>query len=149
MKVYCNPFRTLLSTPCVQHCAPLFSTLQLNKFSSHYLCVAKIVFKSCWSSSDFNTCVFNHYAILFPSLSKSFKVITFCDHIMACQLVIEMQETHVWSLGQEEPLEEERATHSSILAWNLAWRIPWTEEPGGLQSMELKRVGSVWARTTI
>ena len=42
-----------------------------------------------------------------------------------------MQETQVRSLGQEDPLEEEMATHSSILAW----RIPWTEEPGGLQSM--------------
>ena len=42
-----------------------------------------------------------------------------------------MQETQVQFLGQEEPLEEGIATHSSILAW----RIPWTEEPGGLQSM--------------
>ena len=45
-----------------------------------------------------------------------------------------MQETWVQSLGQEEPLEEEMATHSSILAW----RIPWTEEPGGLLSMVLQ-----------
>ena len=44
-----------------------------------------------------------------------------------------MQETWVQSLGQEDPLEEVMATHSSILAW----RIPWTEEPGGLQSMRL------------
>ena len=42
-----------------------------------------------------------------------------------------MQETQVPSLGREGPLEKEMATHSSILAW----RIPWTEEPGGLQSM--------------
>ena len=48
-----------------------------------------------------------------------------------------MQETWVPSLGQEDPLENERATHSSILAW----RIPWTEEPGGLQSMGSQRVG--------
>ena len=41
-----------------------------------------------------------------------------------------MQEARVGSLGQEEPLQNEMATHSSILAW----RIPWTEEPGGLQS---------------
>ena len=47
-----------------------------------------------------------------------------------------MQETWVQSLGQEDPLEEEMATHSSILAW----RIPWTEEPGGLQSMVSQRV---------
>ena len=43
----------------------------------------------------------------------------------------ETQETRVQSLGQEDPLEEETTTHSSILAWE----IPWTEEPGGLQSM--------------
>ena len=42
-----------------------------------------------------------------------------------------VQETWVRSLGQEDPLEKEMATHSSIFAW----RIPWTEEPGGLQSM--------------
>ena len=47
------------------------------------------------------------------------------------------QEMQVWSLGQEDPLDKEKATHSSILAWT----IPWTEEPGGLLSMELKRVG--------
>ena len=48
-----------------------------------------------------------------------------------------MRETWVRSLGWEDPLEEGMATHSSILAW----RIPWAEEPEGLQSMELKRVG--------
>ena len=42
-----------------------------------------------------------------------------------------VQDTQVRSLGQEDPLEKGMATHSSILAW----RIPWTEEPGGLQSM--------------
>ena len=48
-----------------------------------------------------------------------------------------VQETQVRSLGWEDPLEKEMATHSSILAW----KISWTEEPGGLQSMGLKRVG--------
>ena len=48
-----------------------------------------------------------------------------------------MQETWVPSLGQEDPLEKEMATHSSILAW----RIPWTEDPDRLQSMGLQRVG--------
>ena len=48
-----------------------------------------------------------------------------------------MQETWVQSLGWEDLLEKEMATHSSILAW----RIPWTEDPGGLQSMESQRVG--------
>ena len=49
----------------------------------------------------------------------------------------ETQEPRVRSLGLEEPLEEEMATHSSILAW----KIPWTEEPGGSQAMDSQRVG--------
>ena len=48
-----------------------------------------------------------------------------------------MWETLVQSLGQEDPLEKEMATHSSTLAW----KIPWMEEPGGLQSMRSQRVG--------
>ena len=59
------------------------------------------------------------------------------DYIYGASLVAQMvknlpamQETRVRSLGQEDPLEKETATHSRILAW----RIPWTEEPGGLQS---------------
>ena len=50
----------------------------------------------------------------------------------------EMQETRIWSLGQEDALEKEMAIHSSTLAW----KIPWTEEPGRLQSqsMGLQRV---------
>ena len=55
--------------------------------------------------------------------------------------LLAMQETWVQFLGQEGPLEEKMATHSSILAW----RIPWTEEPGGLQSMGWQRVESNWA----
>ena len=47
-----------------------------------------------------------------------------------------MRETQAPSLSQEDPLEREMATHSSILAW----RIQWTEKPGGLQSMESQRV---------
>ena len=49
----------------------------------------------------------------------------------------ETQEIQVRSLGQEDPLEEEMAIYSSILAWN----IPWTEEPGRLQSMGSQKVG--------
>ena len=52
-----------------------------------------------------------------------------------------MLETWVRSLGREDPLEKEMATHSSILAW----RIPWREEPGGLQSMGSQRVRHDWA----
>ena len=51
-----------------------------------------------------------------------------------------MQESWVWSLGQEDPLEEEMATYSNILAWE----VPQTEEPGQIQSMMLQRVGHNW-----
>ena len=51
--------------------------------------------------------------------------------------LLAMWEVWVQSLGQEDPLEKEMVTHSSILAW----RIPWTEEPGRLQSMGLQRLG--------
>ena len=53
----------------------------------------------------------------------------------------ETEEIWIQSLGQEDPLEEEMATHSSILAWE----IPWTEKGDGLQSMGLQRVGLDWA----
>ena len=49
----------------------------------------------------------------------------------------EVQEMQVWPLGWEDPLEEGMATHSSILAW----RTPWKEKPGGLQSKESQRIG--------
>ena len=51
-----------------------------------------------------------------------------------------MQMTQVKSLGQEDPLENRMATHSNILAW----KIPWTEDPGGLQFMGLQRTGHDW-----
>ena len=51
-----------------------------------------------------------------------------------------MRETEVWSLGQEDPLKNEMATHSSTLAW----KIPWMEEPGRLQSMGSPGAGHDW-----
>ena len=56
-----------------------------------------------------------------------------------------MQETRVQFLGQEEPLEKGMAPHSSTLAW----RIPWTEEPGRLQPMGSQRVGHDWVTNTL
>ena len=53
----------------------------------------------------------------------------------------EVQETQVWSLGWEDPMEKETETHSSILAW----KIPWTEQPGRLQSTGSQRVRHNWA----
>ena len=59
-------------------------------------------------------------------------------HVVAQRLkhLPAMRDTQVWTLGREDPLEKEMATHSSTLAW----RIPWTEEPGGLQSTGSQRV---------
>ena len=77
-------------------------------------------------------------------------MIGFRVHIMLSKASLEaqivknlpaMQETRVWPLGQEDPLEKGMAIHSSILAW----RIPWAEEPGGPQSMGSQRVGHDWA----
>ena len=68
------------------------------------------------------------------------KTVLYGDTSLVAQrvkLLPAMQETQVQSLGQEDPLEKEMATDSSILAW----RMPWTEEPGGLQSVGLQRVG--------
>ena len=58
--------------------------------------------------------------------------------------LLAMWETQVRFLSWEDPLELRMATHSSILAW----RIPWTEKPGGLQSMKLQRVGYDWVTNT-
>ena len=55
----------------------------------------------------------------------------------------ETEDTRVLSLGQEDPLEEGTATHSRILVW----RIPWTEQPGGLQSLGLQRVDTLFQDT--
>ena len=72
--------------------------------------------------------------------SYSFKSHLFIHALVVAQMVknlAAMQETWVRSSGWEDPLETVMATHSSILAW----RIPWTEEPGGPQSRESQRVG--------
>ena len=71
-----------------------------------------------------------------------------CYYCLLTSLVVQkvkrlpkMQETRVWSLVWEDPLEKKMATHSSILAW----KIPWTEEPGWLLSMGSQRVGHNWS----
>ena len=109
----------------------------------------------------------NHCASLYKSHYGSFCLISSCGHIegrnysshpslrlpMTCHapLVVSAvkspsatQETRVWSLDWEDPLEKGTATHSSTLAW----KIPQTEEPCGPQSMGLQRVGHNWATNT-
>ena len=71
-----------------------------------------------------------------PSLRSTSHIYTFLVAQMV-KCLSTMQETRVRSLGWEDPLEKEMAIHSSTIAW----KIPWTEEPGRLQSMGLQRVG--------
>ena len=76
-------------------------------------------------------------------LSHSLKLFSY-NLLFLIQNLPAVQEMGVQSLGREDPQEKEMATHCSILAW----RIPWTQEPGGLQSMGWQRVGRNWATNT-
>ena len=78
------------------------------------------------------------------SVSHSYICLTGGSAVNNLPAMQETQEMQVQSLCPEDPLKEGTATHSSILAW----RIPWTEEPGGLQSMGLQRVGHDWSTNT-
>ena len=89
-----------------------------------------------WDSPGKNSGVGCHF--LLQSLSYSFLLSQMVKNLPA------MQKTRVQSLRQEDPLEKGMDTHSSILAW----RIPWTEVPGGLQPMGSQRVGHDWATNT-
>ena len=80
-------------------------------------------------------------------ISEYYSSILPCKASLIAQLVKNLpavQETQVWSLGWEDPLEKEMVTHSSILAW----KISWTEEPGGLQFMGLQRIRHNWETNT-
>ena len=82
-----------------------------------------------------------------PTMCKQIKEVVgvwtlgWLDCLWKVHLQVRLYEMQVWSLGGEDPLEKEMATHSCILAW----RIPWTEEPSRLQSMGLKRAGHDWS----
>ena len=89
--------------------------------------------------NSFALLLFNHFALIMWDFCLPFLL----PIILWTSLVVKMvknlpamRETGVQSLGQEDPLEKGMATHSSILTW----RISWTEEPGGLQSMGSQRV---------
>ena len=74
----------------------------------------------------------------FSHLFKNFpQFVVIHTKSLAVKCLSTMQETQVQSLGREDLLEKKMATHSSVLAW----KIPWTEEPGRLQSVGLQRVG--------
>ena len=71
-----------------------------------------------------------------PPLKKNYYLFIFCLVAQRLKRLPPMLETRVRSLGREDPLEKEMVTHSSILAW----RIPWTEESGGLHAVESQRI---------
>ena len=83
--------------------------------------------------------IYNSSMLIFYGVIFSFFWVSLVAQRVKC--LPAMQETWVWSLGREDPLEKEMATHSSTLAQ----KIPWTEEPGRLQSLELQRVEHNWA----
>ena len=89
----------------------------------------------CLSTLEFS----KHFKSLKPKLNFSFQIEIHGGsdgkHLST------MRETQVWALGWEDPLEKEMAIHSSTVAW----KIPWTEKPGRLQSMGSQRVGHDWA----
>ena len=78
-----------------------------------------------------------HFSLDFGSHLAPIPIHTYFPGGSVVKNLLAMQEPWVQSLGQKDALEEEMATHSSILAWE----IPWTEEPGRLQSMVSQRVG--------
>ena len=91
---------------------------------------------------------FENCKVLHNLKNLSFSIFFFLKEDIYTSLVAQrvrllptMRESRVWSLGWEDPLEKEMATHSHVLAW----KIPWMKEPGRLQSMGLKRVGHDWA----
>ena len=105
------------------------------KMSSVYRTVNNIKLLGPWWDS--RVCSMNiWFCIFFSATSLSWTSLV----APAIKNLPAMRETQVQSLGREDPLEKAMATHSSILAW----RIPWTEEPGRLQSTGLQRVRHDW-----
>ena len=110
-----------------------------------------------WAINKINKNTFKYYFIITSILFISIVYVHTCFYkaygksgwaSLVAQVVKNlpaMQETWVWFLGQEDPLEEGMATLSSIPAW----RIPWTEEPGRLQCIGLQRVGHNWMTNTM
>ena len=113
----------------------LYNTFKLSNFHIYWLPISQV----CWE--DLMKHVLNLIKRACYILKLINKYVSFCSFgaSLGAQMVKNlptMQETWVWSLGQEDLLEKRMATHSSILAWRILWR----EEPGWLQSMGLQRV---------
>ena len=148
-------FPPLLSSSIIKHCSlkkaflSLLALLWNFAFNWIYLSLPLLLFASFHSSALCKASSDNHFAVsIFFFLIFGMVFFTaFCTMLQTSQMVKNlpaMQETWVWSLGREDPLEKEMVTHFSILAW----KILWTEELGGLQSMVLQGVGHNWATFT-
>ena len=103
----------------------------------HVCCIARWILH-CWTTREASNALLSAFVLIQPSFLWASLVAQLVKNLPA------VQETQVRSLGWEDPLEKEMATHSSILAW----KISWTEKPGGLQSMGSQRVGHDWATNT-
>ena len=126
-----------------------FYGMKFHCFSSDCLC------RFWFQSSFWPLKAIEIYVINISKIKRKWSINHYVENLKDClflklwaSLVVQrvkclpaMRESQVWSLGQEDPLEKEMATHSSILAW----RIPWTEEPGRLQSTGSQRVRHDWA----
>jgi len=131
-------------------------TLEWAGISFSLTYTASMFFPACefssndlWCSEFFNAANFKNFKVWGFFLSSYCSLNPQCHKrdLLVAQTVKTlpvMQETRVRSLGWEDPLEKGMATHSSILAW----RIPWTEEPGGLQFMGSQRAGHDWVTIT-
>ena len=128
-------------------CKFSYYPLSLSVFDLHFLKLLGMhtvtnIKSSCWVDPLTIMLPWYHYAsflsLHFPYHYWASLVAQMVTHLPA------MWETRVWSLGLEDPLEKEMATHSSTLAW----RIPCPEEPGGLQSMGSQRVRHNWVTNT-
>ena len=103
-----------------------------------FVCMCMFIFIFYWGAVALQCCIGFCYTTKWISHMYTYIRTSLVAQMVKC--LPAMQETWVRSLGQEDPLEKEKATHSSILAW----KIPWTEGPGRLQTMGLQRVGHNW-----
>ena len=124
--------------PWAYMCSPSWPPSHLPPYTippGHPSAPAPSILYRTWTSDSFLIWYYTCFSAIPPNRPTLSLVAQRIKHLPA------VQETRVRSLGWEDPLEKEMATHSSILAW----RIPWTEEPGGLQSTGSQRVRHDWA----
>ena len=124
----------------LQYCVNIFyhkSVLFCDQFKSKYIRKKSREIKTISLRINYYWYLYNYFNN-YSNMMLDFPGGSVVKNLLSMQETKEMQ---VRSLGHDNPLEESMATHSSILAWE----IPWTEEPGGLESMRSQRVGHDWS----